>query len=144
MDLNPPPLFSQINLKRKAHLRDTRQVTNINNSSHLLIWRGKILFGFKYGKPFPYLINHKTKFIRNLGKYIFLGEFENKNVVLWDMSDSKEVLGDTEQIGSFSDSERNYPPDLPTDTYFCDLRSLLPILGANYANLCATKLIQKL
>ena len=54
------------------------------------------------------------------------------------MSDSKEVLGDTEQIGSFSDSERNYHPDLPKDTYFCYLRSLLPILGANYANLCAT------
>ena len=138
MVLDPPPLFSQINLKRKAHLRDTKQVTNIKNCSHLLIWRGKLLFGFKYGKPFPYLINHKTKLIKNLRKYIFLGEFENKNVVLWDMSDSKEVLGDTEQIGSFSDSERNYHPDLPKGTYFCDLRSLLPILGANYANLCAT------
>ena len=120
MVLVPPPLFSQINLKRKAHLRDTTQVTNIKNCSHLLIWRGKLLFGFKYGKPFPYLINQKTKLIKNLRNYIFLGEFESKNVVLWDMSDSKEVLGATEQIGSFSDSERNYHPDLPKDTYFCD------------------------
>ena len=138
MVLVPPPLFSQINLKRKAHLRDTRQITKIKNCSHLLIWRGKLLFGFEYGKPFPYLINQKTKLIKNLRNYIFLGEFESKNVVLWDISDSKEVLGATEQIGSFSDSERNYHPDLPKDTYFCDLRSLLPILSANYANLCAT------
>ena len=138
MVLDPPPLFSQINLKRKAHLRDTRQITKIKNCSHLLIWRGKLLFFFKYGKPFPYLINQKTKLIKNLRNYIFLGEFESKNVVLWDISDSKEVLGATEQIGSFSDSERNYHPDLPKDTYFCDLRSLLPILSANYANLCAT------
>ena len=73
-----------------------------------------------------------------LSNYIFLGEFENKNIVLWDMSDSKEVLGSTEQIGSFSDGEKNYHPNLPKGTYFCDLRNLLPLLNTKHANLCAT------
>jgi len=138
MDLDRPPLFSLINLKRKAHFRNSKQVMNMKNCSHLLIWRGKLLFHFNNGKPIPYLINQRTKFIKNLSKYIFLGEFENKNVVLWDMSDSREVSGNIELIGSFSDTERNYHPDLPNGTYFCDLRNLLPLLNARYANLCAT------
>ena len=54
------------------------------------------------------------------------------------MSESKKVVGDTSQIGSFIDTERNYHPELPKGTFFCDLRNLLPILNARYANLCAT------
>ena len=138
MDLDTLPLFSQINLKRKAHLRDSKQLLNIKNCCHLLIWRGKLLFRFNDGKPVPYLIEKRTKFIKNLSNYIFLGEFENKNIVLWDMSHSREVLGSTDQIGSFNDGEKNYHPDLPKGTYFCDLRNLLPILNTKYANLCAT------
>ena len=138
MDSDTLPLFSQINLKRKAHLRNSKQFFNIRNCFHLLIWRGKLLFRFNDGKPIPYLIEKKTKFINKLSNYIFLGEFENKNIILWDMSDSGEVLGNTEQIGSFSDGERNYHPDLPKGTYFCDLRNLIPLLNAKYANLCAT------
>ncbi|MFL2800522.1 MAG: NAD(+) diphosphatase [Paracoccaceae bacterium] len=138
MDLDTLPLFSQINLKRKAHLRNSKQLINIKNCSHLLIWKGKLLFRFNNGKPVPYLIEKRTKFINALSNYIFLGEFENKNIILWDMSDSREVLGNTEQIGSFSDGEKNYHPDLPKGTYFCDLRNLLPLLNAKYANLCAT------
>ena len=138
MDLGPPPLFSLINLKRKAHFRNSKQVMHIKNCYHLLIWRGKLLFRFNDGKPFPYLINQRTKFIKKLTAYIFLGEFENKNVFLWDMSDSRDVLGNTGQIGSFNDADRNYHPDLPKGTYFCDLRNLLPVLNSKYANLCAT------
>ena len=138
MDLDTLPLFSQINLKRKAHLRNSKQLINIKNCFHLLIWRGKLLFRFNDGKPVPYLIEKRTKFINKLSNYIFLGEFENKNIILWDMSDSREVLGNTEQIGSFSDGEKNYHPDLPKGTYFCDLRNLLPLLNTKYANLCAT------
>ena len=138
MDLDPPPLFSQMNLERKADLRNSKKVKNLKNCSHLIIWRGKLLFQFNDGKPFPYLIKQRIKFIQSLKKYIFLGEFENRNVVLWDISDSREVLGNTEQIGSFSDSERNFHPDLPKNTYFCDLRNLLPLLNPKYANLCAT------
>ncbi|MDC3108214.1 NAD(+) diphosphatase [Paracoccaceae bacterium] len=138
MDSNTLPLFSQINLKRKAHLRNSKQLINIRNCFHLLIWRGKLLFRFNEGKPIPHLLEKKTKFINKLSNYIFLGEFESKNIILWDMSDSREVLGSTEKIGSFSDGEKNYHPDLPKDTYFCDLRNLLPLLNAKYANLCAT------
>ena len=138
MDSDTLPLFSQINLKRKAHLRGSKQLINIKNCFHLLIWRGKLLFRFNDGKPIPYLIEKKPKFINKLSTYIFLGEFENKDIILWDMSDSKEVLGNTEQIGSFSDGEKNYHPDLPKGTYFCDLRNLLPLLNTKYANLCAT------
>ena len=138
MDLGPPPLFSLINLKRKAHFRNSKQVMHIKNCYHLLIWRGKLLFRFNDGKPFPYLINQRTKFIKKLTTYIFLGEFENKNIFLWDMSDSRDVLGNTGQIGSFNDADRNYHPDLPKGTYFCDLRNLLPVLNPKYANLCAT------
>ncbi len=138
MNLGSPPLFSQVNLKRKAQLRNSKQSINTENCSHFLIWRGKLLFRFNEGKPFPYLIDKRTKFIKTLSKYIFLGEFENKNVFLWDISDSREVLGNIKQIGSFSDAERNYHPDLPKGTYFCDLRNLLPLLNAKYANLCAT------
>lgn len=138
MDLESPPLFSLINLKRNAHLRASKKSINIKTCSHLLIWRGKLLFRFYEGKPFPYLIKQETNFIKKQSKYIFLGEFENKNVILWDISDSKEVLGNTEQIGSFSDAERNYHPDLPKGTYFCDLRNLLSLLNGKYANLCAT------
>ena len=54
------------------------------------------------------------------------------------MSDSRDVLGNTGQIGSFNDADRNYHPDLPKGTYFCDLRNLLPVLNSKYANLCAT------
>ena len=57
---------------------------------------------------------------------------------MWDISNSREVLGNTDQIGSFSDREKNYHPDLPKGTYFCDLRNLLPLLKGKYANLCAT------
>ena len=78
MDLGTPPLFSLINLKRKAHFRNSKQVTLIKNSSHLLIWRGKLLFRFNDGKPYPYLIKNRTKFIEKLTTYMFLGEFENK------------------------------------------------------------------
>ena len=138
MDLDTLPLFSQVNLKRKAHLRNSKQLINIKNCFHLLIWRGKLLFRFNDGKPVPCLIEKRTKFINKLSNYIFLGEFENKNIILWDMSDSREVLGNTEQIGSFSDGEKNYHPDLPKGTYFCDLRNLLPLLNTKYANLCAT------
>ena len=138
MDLDTLPLFSQVNLKRKAHLRNSKQLINIKNCFHLLIWRGKLLFRFNNGKPVPYLIEKRTKFINKLSNYIFLGEFENKNIILWDMSDSREVLGNTEKIGSFSDGEKNYHPDLPKGTYFCDLRNLLPLLNTKYANLCAT------
>ena len=138
MDLGPPPLFSLINLNRKAHFRNSKQVMHIKNCYHLLIWRGKLLFRFNNGKPIPYLIEKKPKFINKLSTYIFLGEFENKNIILWDMSDSREVLGNTDQIGSFSDGEKNYHPDLPKGTYFCDLRNLLPLLKGKYANLCAT------
>ena len=138
MDLDTLPLFSQINLKRKAHLRNSKNLINIRNCFHLLIWRGKLLFRFNNGKPVPYLIEKRTNFINKLSNYIFLGEFENKDIILWDMSDSSEVLGNTEQIGSFSDGEKNYHPDLPQDTFFCDLRNLLPVLNAKYANLCAT------
>ena len=138
MDLDSPPLFSLVNLKRKAHFRNLEKAINIQNCSHLLIWRGKLLFSFHDGKPYPYLIHKRNKIIKSLNRYIFLGEFENKNVVLWDMSESREVLGNTEKIGSFTDGERNYHPRLPKGTYFCDLRSLLPLLKAEYANLCAT------
>ena len=138
MDSDTLPLFSQINLKRKAHLRGSKQLINIKNCFYLLIWRGKLLFRFNDGKPIPYLIEKKPKFINKLSTYIFLGEFENKNIILWDMSDSREVLGNTDQIGSFSDGEKNYHPDLPKGTYFCDLRNLLPLLKGKYANLCAT------
>ena len=138
MDSDTLPLFSQINLKRKAHLRDSKQLINIRNCFHLLIWRGKLLFRFNDGKPILYLIEKRPKFINKLSTYIFLGEFENKNIILWDMSDSHEVLGNTDQIGSFSDGEKNYHPDLPKDTYFCDLRNLLPLLNGKYANLYAT------
>ena len=138
MDLDTLPLFSQINLKRKAHLRNSEKILNIKNCYHLLIWRGKLLFCFNGKKPIPYLIEKRTAFIKNLNNYIFLGEFENKNIVLWDMSHSSEVLGNTELIGSFNDGERNYHPELPKDTYFCDLRNLLPLLNIRYANLCAT------
>ena len=138
MDLDTLPLFSEINLKRKAYLRDSRQLLDFKNCCHLLIWRGKLLFRFNDGKPVPYLLEKRTKFIKNLSNYIFLGEFENKNIVLWDMSHSREVLGNTDQIGSFNDGEKNYHPDLPKGTYFCDLRNLLPILNTKYANLCAT------
>ena len=138
MDLDTLPLFSQINLKRKAHLRNSKQLINFKNCFHFLIWRGKLLFCFIDGKPLPYLIEKRTKFMNELSNYIFLGEFENKNIVLWDISDSKEVLGNTEQIGSFSDGEKNYHPDLPKGTYFCDLRNLMPLLNTKYANLCAT------
>ena len=138
MDFEPPPLFSLINLKRKADLRNSRKIRNLKNCSHFLIWKGKLLFQFNDRKPFPYLINKKVKLIENSNNCIFLGEFENKNVILWDISDSQEILGNTEQLGSFSDSERNYHPDLPKETYFCDLRNLLPLLNAKYANLCAT------
>ena len=139
MDSDTLPLFSQINLKRKAHLRDSKQLKNIKNCFHLLIWRGKLLFRFNDGKPNLYLLEKKPKFINKLSTYIFLGEFENKNVILWDISDSHEVLGNTDQIGSFSDGEKNYHPDLPKGTYFCDLRNLLPLLNGKYANLYATK-----
>ena len=138
MDLDTLPLFSQVNLKRKAHLRNSKQLIDLKNCFHLLIWKGKLLFRFNDGKPFPYLIEKRVKFMDKLSNYIFLGEFENKNIVLWDMSDSKEVLGSTEQIGSFSDGEKNYHPDLPKGTYFCDLRNLLPLLNTKHANLCAT------
>ena len=138
MDSDTLPLFSQINLKRKAHLRDSKQLINIRNCFHLLIWRGKLLFRFNDGKPNLYLLEKKPKFINKLSTYIFLGEFENKNIILWDISDSREVLGNTDQIGSFSDGEKNYHPDLPKGTYFCDLRNLLPLLKGKYANLCAT------
>ena len=138
MDLDTLPLFSQVNLKRKAHLRNSKQLINIKNSFHFLIWRGKLLFSFIDGKPLPYLIEKRTKFMNELSNHIFLGEFENKNIFLWDISDSKEVLGNKEQIGSFSDGEKNYHPDLPKGTYFCDLRNLLPLLNTNHANLCAT------
>ena len=138
MDLDTLPLFSQVNLKRKAHLRNSKQLIDIKNCFHLLIWKGKLLFRFNDGKPLPYLIEKRVKFMDMLSNYIFLGEFENKNIVLWDMSDSKEVLGNTKQIGSFSDGERNYHPDLPKGTYFCDLRNLLPLLNTSHANLCAT------
>ena len=76
--------------------------------------------------------------MNELSNHIFLGEFENRNIFLWDISESKEVLGNKEQIGSFSDGEKNYHPDLPKGTYFCDLRNLLPLLNTNHANLCAT------
>ena len=138
MDLDPPPLFSLINLRRKAHLRNSNQLKNIKDCYYLLIWRGKLLFRFNNGKPFPYLIDKRTKFLKDLNNYIFLGEFESKNVVLLDVSDSKGVLGNTEEMGSFNDTDRNYHPDLPKGTYFCDLRNLLPLLSAKYANLCAT------
>ena len=138
MDLDTLPLFSHVNLKRKAHLRNSKQLINIKNCFHLLIWRGKLLFSFIDGKPVPYLLEKRTKFLNKLSNYIFLGEFENKNIILWDMSDSREVLGNTEQIGSFSDGEKNYHPDLPKGTYFCDLRNLLPLLNIRYANLCAS------
>ena len=138
MDSDTLPLFSQINLKRNAHLRDSKQLINIRNCFHLLIWRGKLLFRFNDRKPIPYLIDKKPKFINKLSTYIFLGEFENKNIILWDISDSREVLGNTDQIGSFSDGEKNYHPNLPKDTYFCDLRNLLPLLNGKYANLYAT------
>ena len=138
MDLDTLPLFSQVNLKRKAHLRNSKQLINIKNSFHFLIWRGKLLFSFIDGKPLPYLIEKRTKFMNELSNHIFLGEFENRNIFLWDISDSKEVLGNKEQIGSFSDGEKNYHPDLPKGTYFCDLRNLLPLLNTNHANLCAT------
>ena len=138
MDLDTLPLFSQVNLKRKAHLRNSKQLINIKNSFHFLIWRGKLLFSFIGGKPLPYLIEKRTNFMTELSNHIFLGEFENKNIFLWDISDSKEVLGNKEQIGSFSDGEKNYHPDLPKGTYFCDLRNLLPLLNTNHANLCAT------
>ena len=138
MDLDTLPLFSQVNLKRKAHLRNSKQLIDIKNCFHLLIWKGKLLFRFNDGKPLPYLIEKRVKFMDMLSNYIFLGEFENKNIVLWDMSDSKEVLGNTKQIGSFSDGEKNYHPDLPKGTYFCDLRNLLPLLNTKHANLCAT------
>ena len=138
MDLDTLPLFSQVNLKRKAHLRNSKQLIDLKNCFHLLIWKGKLLFRFNDGKPFPYLIEKRVKFMDKLSNYIFLGEFENKNIVLWDMSDSQEVLGKTEQIGSFSDGEKNYHPDLPKGTYFCDLRNLLPLLNTKHANLCAT------
>ena len=98
MDLGQPPLFSLINLKRKAHFRNSKQVMHIKNCYHLLIWRGKLLFRFNDGKPFPYLMNQRTTFTKKLTTYIFLGEFENKNVFLWDMSDSRDVLGNTAQI----------------------------------------------
>ena len=81
MDSDTLPLFSQINLKRKAHLRDSKQLINIRNCFHLLIWRGKLLFRFNDGKPIPYLIEKKPKFINKLSTYIFLGEFENKNII---------------------------------------------------------------
>ena len=138
MDLDTLPLFSQVNLKRKAHLRNSKQLINIKNCFHFLVWRGKLLFRFNIGKPLPYIIEKRTKFMEHLKDYIFLGEFENKNIVLWDMSDSKEVMGNTKQIGSFSDEEKNYHPDLPEGTYFCDLRNLLPLLNTKHANLCAT------
>jgi len=138
MDLDTLPLFSKINLKRNAHLRNSKKILNTTNCCHLLIWRGKLLFRFNDGKPVPYQIEKKTKFMRNLSNHIFLGEFENKNIFLWDMSDSREVLGNKEQIGSFNDGEKNYHPDLPKGTYFCDLRNLLPLLDTKYANLCAT------
>ena len=138
MDLDTLPLFSQVNLKRKAHLRNSKQLIDIKNCFHLLIWKGKLLFRFNDGKPLPYLIEKRVKFMGMLSNYIFLGEFENKNIVLWDMSNSQEVLGNTEQIGSFSDGEKNYHPDLPEGTYFCDLRNLLPLLNTKHANLCAT------
>ena len=64
--------------------------------------------------------------------------FRVKNIILWDISDSSEVLGNADQIGSFSDGEKNYHPDLPKGTYFCDLRNLLPLLNGKYANLYAT------
>ena len=112
MDLGQPPLFSLINLKRKAHFRNSKRFMHIKNCYHLLIWRGKLLFRFNDGKPFPYLINQRTKFIKKLTAYIFLGEFENKNVFLCDMSDSRDVLGNIGQIGSFNDADRNYHPCL--------------------------------
>ena len=138
MDFDPPPLFSLTNLKRKADIRNSIKVKNLKNCSHFLIWRGKLLFQFNNRTPIPYFMNQKVKLIQNSNDYIFLGEFENKNVILWDISDSREILGSTAQIGSFSDSERNYHPDLPRGTYFCDLRNLLPLLKSRYANLCAT------
>ena len=98
MDLDTLPLFSQVNLKRKAHLRNSKQLIDLKNCFHLLIWKGKLLFRFNDGKPFPYLIEKRVKFMDKLSNYIFLGEFENKNIVLWDMSNSQEVLGNTEQI----------------------------------------------
>ena len=51
MDLDTLPLFSQINLKRKAHLRNSKKLINIGNCFHLLIWRGKLLFRFNDGNP---------------------------------------------------------------------------------------------
>ena len=106
MDSDTLPLFSQTNVKRTVHLRDSKQLINNRNCFHLLIWRGKLLFRFNDGKPIPYLIEKKPKFINKLINYIFLGEFENKNIILWDMSNSHEVLGNTDQIGSFSDGEK--------------------------------------
>ena len=81
MDLDTLPLFSKINLKRKAHLRDSKQLLNVKDCCHLLIWRGKLLFRFNDGKPVPYLIEKRTKFIKILSNYIFVGEFDNKYIV---------------------------------------------------------------
>ena len=64
MDSDTLPLFSQINLNRSAHLRDSKQLLKMRNCFHLLIWRGKLLFRFNDGKPIPYLIEKKTKFIK--------------------------------------------------------------------------------
>jgi NAD+ diphosphatase len=111
---------------------------DIRNCSHLLIWQGKLLFSFNKEKPFPYLIRKRTDFIKSLDQYTFIGEYNGQNVFLWDISESTEVLGNTKQIGSFIDTEKNYHPSLPKGTYFCDLRNLLPLLDKRYANLCAT------
>ena len=138
MDSYHSPLFAQINLKRHAHLRNSKQLMKLKNCSHLLIWQGKLLFNFKDEKPFPYLIKKRTDFIRGLDQYTFLGEYNVQNIFLWDISESTEVLGDTKQIGSLIDTEKNYHPSLPQGTYFCDLRNLLPLLDDRYANLCAT------
>ena len=63
MDLDSPPLFSLMNLERKADLRNSKNVKNLKNCSHLIIWRGKLLFQFNDGKPFPYLIKQRIKFM---------------------------------------------------------------------------------
>ena len=138
MNLDSYPLFTETNLDRNAHLRNFEEFVQMKNCLHLLIWRGKILFGFNNETPIPYFLKRRTTFFKNLRQCTYLGEFFNKNILLWDISNSGGVLGNTKLIGSFSDTERNYHPDLPKGTYFSDLRNLMPLLDKKYANLCAT------
>ena len=141
MTFSDLPLFSKAFLQKEGHMRNSKNKSKTfykeKNSRHIVIWKGKLLFKFKETKPSLLLLNNVSAIFKALSS-TFLGELDGKYLFLWDISNSTKVRGDQELLGSFNDTEKNSHKDLPKGSYFCDLRSLLPLLSEVDASICAS------